>query len=72
MEDVKTLLRIVPIHVCMVVVFILIDEINPYHYVEHNREIYSECVISSVYFITGSVMLLTVLLFQTILYPLFY
>ena len=71
-EDVKTLLRIVPLLVCMVVVFILIDEINPYHYVEHNGEIYSECVISSVHFITGSVMLLTMLLFQTILYPLFY
>ena len=47
MKDVKTLLGIIPFLICMAVVFILVDEINPYHYVEHSFLIKRLCDFST-------------------------
>ena len=69
-QDVKTLLRIVPLIVCMLMFFIMADG---YHFLPQPLENeYADCLLSSVFFINCTIMVITILLHQIVLYPILY
>ena len=69
-QDVKTLLRIIPLIVCMLVFFIMAD--NYPFLLEPMRNEYARCVLSSVHFINCTMIVATILLHQVVLVPFLY
>ena len=71
-ENVKTFFRILPLLVCMVAFIIMTDQFNPYFFMLGDGDQYriEDCLFSSVYFVTGGVLLITMVIYQ-IFKPLF-
>ena len=67
-QDVKTLFKVIPLLICMLVFFVMADG---YHFLpEHINVQYAYCLIASAYFINSFVMIITIAFHQTVLYPL--
>ena len=70
-QDFKTLLRVLPLIICMLVFFVTADG---YHLFlpQPGKEKFPHCLTSSVYFINSATIIITMLVHQIILYPLLY
>ena len=69
-EDVKTFFKLFPLVVCMILFTIIEDQLNPYAFFYEGQYTYGNCLVSSVYFINGASLLLTMFVYQ-LLKPLF-
>lgn len=66
-EDVKTFFRIVPLVFVMVFFYITVERFNPYLLTQNNQGHFERCLISSVYFINCTTILIVMLMYQLIL-----